>query len=163
MQVRPSARGVVINEAGEIVLLRCEDKTPVDPRNPHILRYWVTPGGGTKAGETAEESLARELYEEAGLRDIEIGPCIWVRELELLLSRGPVLSHERYFLCRSRQTEFSYDFMTANEKDVIRDIRWWAPAQIATSDETFRPGGFVSLLQRLLVEGPPADPIRIEG
>jgi 8-oxo-dGTP pyrophosphatase MutT (NUDIX family) len=162
-RTRESARGVVFNDAGALLLLCCEDTAPVDPRNPDLLRYWVTPGGGVKPGETAEQAL-RELHEETGLLDVTVGPWIWTRELELVLpEKGRVLSHERYFLCRTRTLATTRRHMTVTEAKVIKDAGWWSMAELAATDEVLRPPGLIELLQRLGSDGPPAEPIAIRG
>jgi 8-oxo-dGTP pyrophosphatase MutT (NUDIX family) len=50
MKVRKSARIVVLDPAGAVLLVRHQDPTSVDPRAPELLTYWVPPGGGVDEG-----------------------------------------------------------------------------------------------------------------
>ena len=43
---------------------------------------WTPPGGGLDPGESDEVGLRRELAEELGLDDFELGPLLWHREHE---------------------------------------------------------------------------------
>jgi TDG/mug DNA glycosylase family protein len=65
---RENVRAAVIDDRGRVLLLRYGDE---------YGDWWVTPGGGREQGETDEETLRRELAEEVGLTDFELGPLLW--------------------------------------------------------------------------------------
>ncbi len=67
---RVSARAVVVDEAGRVLLVRHRD----GDREFHVL-----PGGRIEPGETAAEAARREVLEETGL-EVGIGELLWVRE-----------------------------------------------------------------------------------
>jgi 8-oxo-dGTP pyrophosphatase MutT (NUDIX family) len=68
LPVRESVRAVVRDERGRVLLLRYGDE---------YGDWWITPGGGREAGEEDEQTLRRELEEEVGLVNFDLGPLLW--------------------------------------------------------------------------------------
>jgi len=62
MRVKVIAKAVIVNEAGEVLLLR---RSATDDRRPG---EWDFPGGGIEPGEGVTAGVIREIAEEAGLR-----------------------------------------------------------------------------------------------
>ena len=67
---RQSVRAAVVDGQSRILLLRYGNE---------YGDWWVTPGGGREEGETDEQTVRRELEEEIGLVDFELGPLLWER------------------------------------------------------------------------------------
>ena len=51
----------------------------VGSRRPRQAAWWEIPGGGIDPHETSAECAVRELHEEVGITDAEIGPCVWTQ------------------------------------------------------------------------------------
>lgn len=64
---RTAIRALVMDELGRVLLLRYGDD---------YGSWWITPGGGQENGEDDARTLRRELREECGLRDVELGPLL---------------------------------------------------------------------------------------
>jgi 8-oxo-dGTP pyrophosphatase MutT (NUDIX family) len=71
---RRAARVVLLNGASQVLLLAASD-----PANRAKGSWWEIPGGGIDGNETSEEAARRELYEETGITQARMGPCVWTQ------------------------------------------------------------------------------------
>ena len=113
---RASAGGVVVNSEGKIALVQQHGNS------------WSFPKGGIEAGESELEAARREVFEETGLRDLE------------LLQKELLGSYERYSLGLDGKTEnpdwglrkrtlflfgaHETDFRAEAHDEEITDMRW---------------------------------------
>src|SRR5687768_3176609 len=67
---RSMVRGIIVNELGEVLLMKMNFPWFGAP-------VWIAPGGGLGETETAVDGLRRELQEETGRSDLQIGPQVW--------------------------------------------------------------------------------------
>ncbi|HEX7197698.1 MAG TPA: NUDIX domain-containing protein, partial [Candidatus Limnocylindria bacterium] len=70
LRLRDAARAVILNPAGEVLLVRFEFPE---------RSLWACPGGGVEEAESHAQALRRELREEVGLDLERLGPCVWTR------------------------------------------------------------------------------------
>jgi len=61
-QTGASQKAIIINKEGEILTIFRTETAPTRPNT------WDLPGGDLEFGENAQESMAREIFEETGLR-----------------------------------------------------------------------------------------------
>jgi 8-oxo-dGTP pyrophosphatase MutT (NUDIX family) len=123
--------------------------------------WWITPGGGLGEDESHEEAARREVFEETGLRDPGLGPCVWVREHVYSWRGRRYRQQERFFLARVDAFEPRAALFTDEEVELVREHRWWTAAEIEASDEVFAPRRLGRLLREVLTEGPPPGPVDV--
>jgi 8-oxo-dGTP diphosphatase len=153
--VREAARALLLDPDDRLLLVRF-----VHPQTGE--EFWTTPGGGLDPGEGLEDGLRRELREETGLEDPEIGPVIWTRR-EVFEWAGETLDQrEQIVLVRVPRFEPNPQ-LTAEQlaTEGVYEVRWWTPAELESSDATFYPTRLARFLRQLLKTGPPDKPIDV--
>ena len=155
--VRENSRAVVLNDKNEIYLFKFHFAML-----KHNKTLWVTPGGGLDADETYEECIKREIYEELGLEDVEIGEYVWYRNIWFETTEGnSVLSKERYFVVHVGSIDFSFEHMTKYEKPLTKAGRWWSVEDISSSKEEFFIDNLPMRLKELMTSCDTVYPIEI--
>ncbi len=158
--VRPTARVVVVDPAGRVLLLGARLADPALP--PGDVLFWYTPGGGVEEGESLREAAARELAEEIGLvvAPSELEGPVWLRRHVGAFAGVDIDSRETFFLLRDVVHEVDPSGRTELEVLGEEPHRWWSAAEVAASEEIFAPGDLAERLPELL-GGPWTGPPRI--
>ncbi|MGZ8693809.1 MAG: NUDIX domain-containing protein [Gaiellaceae bacterium] len=152
LPLRDAVRALVVDPAGRVLLVRF-----VYPDRA----VWATPGGGLEPGESDEHALRRELAEECGLHEFELGPHLWHRtHWTLGQSERWAGQTERAYLVRADAfepaPEWTQEQLAAEGMD---GIRWWTPDELATGAANFAPRRLPELVAALLRDGPPAQAV----
>ncbi len=139
---RLTARVLLFDPQGRILLMKGRLAN-----RPQGTSSWFTIGGGVDEGESLIEGAIREIAEETGFTEVEIGPVVWTREGEGVLITGEqVIFKENYIVARCAGGEPSREGWADYEVDLIDDIRWWTLEELAATTERIYPERFGELI-----------------
>ena len=151
---RQAVRAILMTPGREVLLMQFVDRASG-------RRVWMTPGGGKLPGEDSLTCLRREVFEETGLADFEVGPCLWLREHLYDWGGRQVFQVEEIFLIETERFTPADEHLGAQERDELLEVRWWRRDEIASSPGCFAPRALADYLRQLEEQGPPSTPLMI--
>ena len=142
--IRPTVRVLLIDELNRVLLFRGED-----PDLPST-RFWFPPGGGIEDGETPQEAAKREVFEETGLADFELGSHVWNRRHVFKFYGEHHDVREKWFIARIANFAVDTSGFTEVEKEVLKEHRWWTLSELERTNDLLTPRALARLLPELL-------------
>ncbi len=138
-RARLAVRAFVVDTRERVLLFRWE--------NP-AGSWWITPGGGIDEGETPEEALARELFEELGAAGIEPGAVVHEYRHTLPWGKRIVQQLDTFWLVRVETLEVAPTVDLAAEHMTAH--RWWTLDELEATTERVSPPNLAAILRSLL-------------
>lgn len=154
--MRTAVRALLLDPADRLLLLCGRD-----PSRPDQGSFWFTVGGGLDPGEVPDRALRREITEEVGIRDVSIGPPVWLLRNRFVFNGRPIDQENTFYLARTAETALDRSGEDEVELASIVDARWWTLEELRTTRDRLYPVPLVAGLTALLRDGPPATPVRL--
>jgi len=155
-RIRNAVRVLLLDEDDRLLLLRLDQAEAG-------RSFWHTPGGGVEAGEDGHAAAAREVLEETGLRELQLGAEVWYRRHRFTYRHVDYDQRERWFLARVAHFQPVPTGLTEEEQADLTDWRWWTLEAMQDTEEELVPRDLPVRLRELLRDGPRGDPIDISA
>lgn len=154
---RQAARVVALDEQRRIFLINASD-----PADATKEPWWEIPGGGIEGAESSAHAVQRELWEEGGIGDAEIGPVIWTQHVNFDFAGYHFDQDEVIHVawCRS-DTAHAPQGLELFEAMAFKGSRWWPLEELLASDAPTLPTRLREFLPAIVAGDLPAEPIDI--
>jgi 8-oxo-dGTP pyrophosphatase MutT (NUDIX family) len=149
-RVRNAVRVLLLDEQDRLLLFRSARRG-----------WWQPPGGGVKRREDPRAAALREIAEETGLREFELGAEVWLRRHSFTWRDVHYDQRERWFLARVPAFEPDLGSLSESERVDLAEWRWWTLDELAGTTDVLVPSTLAARLRELLEYGPPDEPFDV--
>jgi 8-oxo-dGTP diphosphatase len=133
---------MLFDEYGAILLIRFV----VPTREGGEFVFWALPGGEIEDGETEIEAAAREVREELGLELVVTGPVY--RDSNQFFHQGEMQDNVDFlFWAECGREEPRLMGFTADEREIMKEVRWWSAVEVEASEERIFPEGLAGRMR----------------
>lgn len=153
---RAAARVLCFDPVGRLLMIRSHD--PADRAKPP---WWELPGGGIDPGERPEDACRRELREEVGMANVEMGPCVWVQRAQFTFAGWDFDQAERIHVATSDGVTDLPTHLEAFEAMAFEMTKWWDIAELLESTEPTVPPRLREFLPAVIAGQRPDTPTDI--
>ena len=157
LPIRHVARGIVLDPDDRILLIAYASVHATGPDGAP-LTFWFMPGGGLEPGEDHVTACRRELGEEIGRADAEIGRHVASCDGPFHLFRHARDARERYFLVRLPDDRVDTSLLAETEDNPVLGTRWWSIPDLLATRERVEPAGLARLAAEITAGTVPATP-----
>lgn len=144
---------VVLDPDDRVLLINARD-----PFRRDCSGWWEVPGGGIDPGERTEDAVRRELWEEAGIRDAEIGPCVWTQTVRFTFAGLRFDQDEWVHVARCDGVTRAPGGLEALEALAFGEQRWWPLEDLLTHDPRTIPYRLAEFLPAVVAGELPDEP-----
>jgi TDG/mug DNA glycosylase family protein len=135
---RDAVRALLVDAQRRILLMRWQRPG---------AEWWIAPGGGVQEGESDEQALRRELLEEVGLHDFELGERVFERTHVLPGTPNIRIQHDRFYEVRVESLDVAPTIDL--EAEDVTGHRWWTLAELEATAARYSPPELPELLRAL--------------
>jgi 8-oxo-dGTP pyrophosphatase MutT (NUDIX family) len=154
---RTTARTLLLDPDGRSLLIRSSD--PVDRAK---APWWELPGGGIEGRERPEDAAARELEEETGITEVQMGPCVWTQRVRFTFAG---MRFDQFEHVHVAWTPAAVDLaprrLEALEAMAFEGHRWWSADDLAVAPDQVFPARIREVLHDVVAGRIPPTPIDI--